>query len=74
MAGFVGTRDVTKTNSSSRMSNNINFSPGQSSSSMFLPQIPENRNQINDSTFKNLKRTRDGDSIALERQVTIYPK
>ncbi|MFS7906098.1 putative transcription factor bHLH family [Helianthus anomalus] len=60
--------DVEKTISSSRLNNRISFSPGQSSSSMFLPQIPENKNQISDSTFKSLKRARDGDSIKLERQ------
>ncbi|KAI7743134.1 hypothetical protein M8C21_010032 [Ambrosia artemisiifolia] len=68
VAGFASMRDMDKTISSSRLKNNINFSPGQSSSSMFLPQIPENKHQINDSTFKSLKRTRDGDSITLERQ------
>ncbi|KAK9058147.1 hypothetical protein SSX86_022987 [Deinandra increscens subsp. villosa] len=67
--GFAGMNDVEKTISSSRLNNNISFSQGMSSSSMFLPQIPENRNQIDDSTFKTLKRNRDGDSITLNRQV-----
>ncbi|XP_076945308.1 transcription factor bHLH130-like [Bidens hawaiensis] len=60
--GFGGMRDVEKTISSSRLNNHISFSTG------FLPQIPENKNQINDSTFKSLKRNRDGDPITLERQ------
>ncbi|KAI3826928.1 hypothetical protein L1987_00988 [Smallanthus sonchifolius] len=67
-AGFAGMTEVDKTTSSSRLNNNISFSPGPSSSSMFLPQIPENRNQINNSTFKSLKRTRDGDTITLDKQ------
>ncbi|KAF5822454.1 putative transcription factor bHLH family [Helianthus annuus] len=68
LSGFAGMGDVEKTISTSRLNNHISFSPGQSSSSMFLPQIPENKNQISDSTFKSLKRARDGDSIKLERQ------
>lgn len=66
--GFASMRDVEKTSiSSTRLNNHISFSSGQSTA-MFLPQIAENRNEINDSTFKSLKRTRDGDSTTLGRQ------
>ncbi|KAL8204375.1 hypothetical protein R6Q57_009998 [Mikania cordata] len=77
-AGFLSTlhsergmRDVDKSIiSSSRLNNNINFSPGlSSSSSMCLKTGIKYRNQINDSPFKSLKRTRDaGDSITLNTQ------
>ncbi|PWA36239.1 myc-type, basic helix-loop-helix (bHLH) domain-containing protein [Artemisia annua] len=66
--GFASMRDVDKSIPSSRLNNHISFSSDKSSSSMFLPQIPENRNNMNDSTFRSLKRTRDDDSLTLDKQ------
>ncbi|KAJ9558408.1 hypothetical protein OSB04_013022 [Centaurea solstitialis] len=58
-----GMRDADKVISSNGLNNNhISFSSAPSSSPMYLPQIAENRNEMNDSSFRSLKRTRDGDS------------
>ncbi|XP_071736114.1 transcription factor bHLH130-like isoform X2 [Rutidosis leptorrhynchoides] len=55
-----GMKDVRKGSSSSSKNNHIDFSLG-SSSSRFLPQISKNENdQLHESTFNNLKRSRDG--------------
>lgn len=53
-------KDVRKGSSSSTSNNHISFSLGPSSSSRFLPQIAENENELHDSTFNGLKRSRDG--------------
>nr|XP_043610997.1 transcription factor bHLH130-like [Erigeron canadensis] len=67
--GFAAMRGAeNKMNSSSRLSNHIDFTSEPTSSPMLLPQIPENRNEISDSTFGNLKRTREGGSKVLQRQ------
>ncbi|KAL7603027.1 transcription factor bHLH130 [Lactuca sativa] len=58
--GFTGVKDVRKGSSSSTSNNHISFSLGPSSSSRFLPQIAENENELHDSTFNGLKRSRDG--------------
>lgn len=58
--GFNGVKDVRKGSSSSTSNSHISFSLGPSSSSRFLPQIAENENELNDSTFNALKRNRDG--------------
>lgn len=58
--GFTGVKDVRKGSSSSTSNSHISFSLGPSSSSRFLPQIAENENELNDSTFNGLKRSRDG--------------
>lgn len=55
--GFAAIR---KGSSSSALNNHISFSLGPSSSSRFLPQIAEDENELQDSTFSNLKRNRDG--------------
>ncbi|KAI3510787.1 hypothetical protein L1887_17924 [Cichorium endivia] len=68
--GFNGMRDVEKTISSNRLNNHISFSSMSSSSSTFLPQIAENK-ETNDSTFRSLKRTRDGDSKMFPSSITL---
>ncbi|KAI3697377.1 hypothetical protein L6452_30354 [Arctium lappa] len=66
-----GMRDVDKGISSSGLNNNhISFSSGPSSP-MYLPQIAENRNEKNDSTFRSLKRTRDGDSKMFHNSIKM---
>lgn len=50
-----------KGSSSSTLKNHVNFSLGPSSSpSRFIPQIAQNKNELQDSTFSSLKRSRDG--------------
>ncbi|KAI3740011.1 hypothetical protein L2E82_30427 [Cichorium intybus] len=68
--GFTGMRDAEKTISSNRLNNHISFSSMSSSSSTFLPQIAENK-ETNDSTFRSLKRTRDGDSKMFPSSITL---
>lgn len=58
--GFTSVKDARKGSSSSTSNNHISFSLGPSSSSRFLPQIAENENELPDSTFNGLKRSRDG--------------
>nr|GEX12165.1 transcription factor bHLH130-like [Tanacetum cinerariifolium] len=54
-------KDVRNGSSSSTLNSHISFSLGSSSSSSrFLPQIAENEDELNDSTFNSLKRSRDG--------------
>ncbi|PWA70090.1 myc-type, basic helix-loop-helix (bHLH) domain-containing protein [Artemisia annua] len=54
-------KDLRNGSSSSSFNSHISFSLGSSSSSSrFLPQIAENENELNDSTFHSLKRSRDG--------------
>ncbi|KAI3796719.1 hypothetical protein L1987_39398 [Smallanthus sonchifolius] len=56
-----GFASVKKGNSSSTLNNHISFSLGSSSSSSrFLPQIAENENELQDSPFDSMKRSRDG--------------
>ncbi|KAF5760958.1 putative transcription factor bHLH family [Helianthus annuus] len=56
--GFAGMK---KGASSSTSNNHISFSLGpSSSSSRFLPQIAENENELQESPFGSMKRSRDG--------------
>ncbi|KVI00639.1 hypothetical protein Ccrd_021120 [Cynara cardunculus var. scolymus] len=67
-----GRRDVDKGNPSSGLNNNhISFSSQPSLSPMYLPQIVENTNEMNDSPYRSLKRTRDGDSKMFHSSITM---
>ncbi|KAD4982516.1 hypothetical protein E3N88_19187 [Mikania micrantha] len=55
-----GFASMKKGGSSNALSNHISFSLGSSSSSTFLPQIAENENELQESTFNSMKRDRDG--------------
>ncbi|KAI3731998.1 hypothetical protein L1987_63194 [Smallanthus sonchifolius] len=58
LSGFASMKTVS---SSSALNNHVSFSLGSSSSpSRFLPQIAENKNELQDSKFSSLKRSREG--------------
>lgn len=69
--GFTGIKDVQKSISSSTSNKHISFSSMPSSSPPFLPQIPVKKKEINDSTFKTLKRTSDDDLKMFPSSITL---
>ncbi|XP_076956735.1 transcription factor bHLH130-like [Bidens hawaiensis] len=59
--GFTSIKTGSSSSTLGTSNNHISFSLGpSSSSSRFLPQIAENDNELQESTFSSMKRSRDG--------------